>query len=997
MLFLSHLRVARNNRDPADFCLAADAAAAAEMLSADRKGHSLLEFLHDHAITKLYLDHETYFEQEPTEAQRLELEAAVRGRVDKIIGFFAAPDRPLSYSLATRHGYCPTRQMHKLSFRPFPQGMRLRYTDIPKVLRVLDQDSDGFWDMSVYKPREQLLACVHGAKGADDPRVLCPEHPDDDPLLYVAQHWDEAWPLLDLPPDYDADCDVEQEVSSDEAGPIDVPPERLLLVRQLLSCLSATTADDRAQWVRVATLLKRLSPAGALFADFVAFSSRSAKFAGEADCRKTWDSLSTASAFGAPAVGLGTLRFLAHRDDPEAYARIAAATPRPPADAKISTFSLDMGRDLAQKLRDGFQAQLGDLSDDTEFTSTAESSITFRHAGVAGRVEKDYGVYLGDEFVGSLVPDVPVKGPMTALHKSIAPSMDFVYNRDAENTAHLRSVTPNTETTVRLYNIKTEAGGLAQIIARGAKDVTVNNQKSIDAARSIIFSALQHHGTTVLGDLNQIFIGTLNVYNSNADPDAGRRDDEAIGQVIMQGNTDFLSRVRFVPDLKTNNCNGLFFCDPVNNIWSQMPNPCMESLLLQCVNSLPEGALNEKELRHVKSHRGCKELLYSVARKLVDLGFADKLDSNIDLFALDNVVVNAKLMTRGAIVPESNVQTTTGWSYDAALAAEYRTEVDTFFARVMPVEEERRVLLSYFASSLTGKRVAKKILALTDRRAGNNGKSTLVALMRSFFGAFSTANTKFVCAGSFQGDRNSHDAGLEPFRSTRLIIAEELKNNMTLDTALLKMLSGGTGVVVEGRKFGQGDRFKYVWQANIVLIFNEGDCPQFDSGDSAFMQRLLVAPMRSKFVAEMPAEPEEHTFLMDGDVSDRFPLWRSALLDLLLDHFDPKANFEKPPDGMQQWGHAVTTEANPLADWMQQHVKVTGDKQDYVLLSDIVTRYKADVQLARQMSVTEFKRNAKAFIGSVALSLKAIDNIKKATGWSSAPNVAKGVILINMA
>jgi phage/plasmid-associated DNA primase len=422
----------------------------------------------------------------------------------------------------------------------------------------------------------------------------------------------------------------------------------------------------------------------------------------------------------------------------------------------------------------------------------------------------------------------------------------------------------------------------------------------------------------------------------------------------------------------------------------------MEAHLLQCVNRLPDGALTDNELRHVKSHRGCKELLYSVARTLMDERFADKLDSNLELFALDNVVVNAKLKTRGPVLPESNIQTTAGWTYDAALAEEYRGEVETFFARVMPVEEERRALLSFFASALSGKRVAKKILVLTDRRAGNNGKSTLVALMRSFFGAFSATNTKFVCAGSFQADRNAHDAGLEPFRTTRLIVAEELKNNMALDAALLKMLSGGANVMIEGRKFGQGDRFKFVWQANIVLIFNEGDCPKYDSGDTVFVKRLVFAPMRSKFVSEMPAEPEEHTFLMDGEVSDRFPLWRSALLDLLLEHFDPRA-LDKPPEGMLQWGHAVTTEANPLADWMQQHVKITGERQDFLLFSDIVTRYKADVQLARQMSVTEFKKVAKAYLGSVALSFKAIDNIKKATGWSSAPNVAKGVILITMA
>jgi hypothetical protein len=43
-----------------------------------------------------------------------------------------------------------------------------------------------------------------------------------------------------------------------------------------------------------------------------------------------------------------------------------------------------------------------------------------------------------------------------------------------------------------------------------------------------------------------------------------------------------------------------------------------------------------------------------------------------------------------------------------------------------------------------------------------------------------------VCKGSFERDRDSHDAGLEPFRGKRLVVAEELKNSMTLDAAPVK-------------------------------------------------------------------------------------------------------------------------------------------------------------------------------------------------------------------
>jgi hypothetical protein len=69
----------------------------------------------------------------------------------------------------------------------------------------------------------------------------------------------------------------------------------------------------------------------------------------------------------------------------------------------------------------------------------------------------------------------------------------------------------------------------------------------------------------------------------------------------------------------------------------------------------------------------------------------------------------------------------------------------------------------------------------------------------------------------------------------------------------------------------------------MILVFKEEDCPKYDISGDVF-NRLVFAPMRSKFVFEMPLQPVDHTFLWDIHISYRFPLWRSALLDLLLDH-----------------------------------------------------------------------------------------------------------------
>jgi hypothetical protein len=784
-----------------------------------------------------------------------------------------------------------------------------------------------------------------------------------------------------------------------------------------VDCLAPSTAADRAQWIRVATALKRLGENH--YEDWLRFSRAAPeKFGGEHDCRKTWESLhphaaTGGNAFGQLPIGVGTLRYLARRDSPEAY---AALVTRFPPTARVSGtdaaagftagfnpgFTPEMRRDLVGQLRARFPAQLGELPVDTHFQALegtgagGKQSISFSYQGLKARLDNIYGVFMGDAFVGSLLPDVPVKGPLSSLHKSIDPEANFVYNRDAENTANLKSVTPNIDLMVSLFNMTADDNRAAKISGCRLREVTVDCQKKISSCMDNINAQMQRHGESVLGSaVNQMFVsfinnGTINVYN---DPDGGRRSDTQLASVLFEHSPWFQLRVKFVPDAKTSNCNGLYVCDAATNVWRQRSNSHMEERLVEMIGSIPADMLNCKEHRHVTSRRGTADILYVMARRCIDDAFVEKLDSRLNVFALEDCAVEARAGSRSAISPQDFIRTTAAWSYDAESAAAHKEDVLRFFERLLPVPEERRTVLAFFASSLSGSRSSKKILALTDKRQGNNGKSSLLGLMRTFFGDYYSCNTKFVCAGSFQGDRNSHDAGLEPFKGKRLVAAEELKNNMTLDVALLKMLSGGEDVVVEGRKFGSGDRFKFTWQANIVLVFNEGDCPKFDSGDSAFMERLLVAPMRSKFVASMPEEPDEHTFLVKPELSNAFPQWRSALLDLLLLHFDPSA-FREPPEGMRRWGQGVAADANPLADWMQQRVLVTGDKEDYLLLGDMAAHYNTDDALKRVMPAAEFKRLAKAYLELVAVSMRAKENIKVGGVWITKYNVARGIKLL---
>jgi phage/plasmid-associated DNA primase len=394
------------------------------------------------------------------------------------------------------------------------------------------------------------------------------------------------------------------------------------------------------------------------------------------------------------------------------------------------------------------------------------------------------------------------------------------------------------DSTLSWYNPENEKCSMVKVLVSGKKQATVSNQKKIQGLSSIIDKNMRETFKNKYGtqQVYNLFIGNLTIVDSVQEQ---RKSDEDLINELISLNTETIKRMKFAPSNKTNLCKGLYYCNPDSNTWSREHNMYMEDLIMDMFSKM---TLSKRDYRHVMSRRGRADMLHILASKTLDDTFAARLDSNVDIFVLENSCLDSR--TTRQLTPEDSVSMTAGWSYCPELASSKRSEVDEFLKQVFPIEEERSIVLAFFASLLSGKRTTKKFLALTDKRSGNNGKSTVVDLFMKFFGSYSERNTKFVCKGSFDKDRDSHDAGLSIMRGKRLIVADKLKESMTLDDALLRRLAGGI-CKVKGRLHGSSDQFEFQWQAGFVLIFNEGDCPKFDSANTAFMNRMIVAPMTS--------------------------------------------------------------------------------------------------------------------------------------------------------
>eukprot|EP00798_Chlamydomonas_sp_ICE-L_P025091 gene25091-biopygen19549 len=235
-----------------------------------------------------------------------------------------------------------------------------------------------------------------------------------------------------------------------------------------------------------------------------------------------------------------------------------------------------------------------------------------------------------------------------------------------------------------------------------------------------------------------------------------------------------------------------------------------------------------------------------------------------------------------------------------------KEELDDFLRKVMPVDEERDVVLAFFAGLLSGRRKEKKFLAFTDKTSGDNGKSTLMALMGTFFGEYGSSNgTKFLTKGSFARSRDDHDAGLKPMK---------------------------------GR---------------------------------------------------------EHEFERRDDLADILPTWRSALAQLLIEHFRRPGRssiFDTLPVAMTEWKSGIADSANPLAEWLEEVVEVTGASSDAVWIGDLKSRWKVSHYGHETSSVFSTKL-VKAFcLGKQGTEWKETSQVAVSTEEEKKKVVKRGVI-----
>lgn len=311
-----------------------------EIASAFRRGHPVTycERLQRSRSewTKPYFDRDLDVGDAVPDAAVIDDEYRVfRERIEQVMGGQDGFSGERHVVFGERHGYCAKKQQHKLSFRAWILGYKVRYTEMPGWIK--SKGCEEYFDISVYKPSEQLMAlplCVKG-KGRDaktgrnwyDSRVLTVRGMEAEE---VAVRYDDV--LIGILRGDEVALAIGGSSGGGSAGnrrrsgrPAPVPSVLLPVpavmnvdddVLPLLHMIDKRVWDERKEWLSIATALK--NHAGDKYFDAWMQLSRMSPKYDEADALRTWGSVARAD-FGGPRLTVRTLHMMAKRDDPISY------------------------------------------------------------------------------------------------------------------------------------------------------------------------------------------------------------------------------------------------------------------------------------------------------------------------------------------------------------------------------------------------------------------------------------------------------------------------------------------------------------------------------------------------------------------------------------------------------------------------------------------------------------------------------------------------------
>ena len=529
---------------------------------------------------------------------------------------------------------------------------------------------------------------------------------------------------------------------------------------------------------------------------------------------------------------------------------------------------------------------------------------------------------------------IAVRGTeLGAVHRDVPRGASWSVMRPSETMALFE--TEDKQARIELLNMDqpgTEAAMLA-VVDRPRSKVAKGELRTLCAAYT---GAVRHHVRTalvpslgvtlaIIGDRNNV---TVNIGDAGAEEQGGggrrNRDDGLLAEAWTAFMRDSVCVEEQGPARLVYDCAGSFYYFQ-DGLWVKREKALAANELVAHMKQVAGGSfwkerLGPEERHYIGTVRGRAALLTCLMNALADPGFEQRLDAQLNLLPFSNGVMDLESLEFRALRWDDYVSRTVGYSFaprEQVPARDFEA-VHAFYEQVLPVVEEREVYLRAAGAALSGdRRGFKHFIVATDKRQGNNGKSTALSSLEHVFGPLampSQTNFLYSCTES----ANSHGANDLAYKGRRVGVFDETSSERAFNLEKIKRVTGG-GLKMAVRGANDKTPTEFVWTAVLFIGCNQGNMPRFSASESALMRRMVVIPFRSKFDNAAAEAGEEHAWPMDETTPTKLEQARVAHMHVLLEAYQRfKADGKRLtapgaplPLGCVEWRNDVAFSSDP--------------------------------------------------------------------------------------
>jgi P4 family phage/plasmid primase-like protien len=422
-----------------------------------------------------------------------------------------------------------------------------------------------------------------------------------------------------------------------------------------------------------------------------------------------------------------------------------------------------------------------------------------------------------------------------------------------------------------------------------------------------------------------------------------------------------------------------FYCN-IKNVWIKSNTPFIYKGLLKSIfhkfflivsqyyNNLILNMKDEgmKELYNNKSSTAFKISLNlqnaSYLENIVKIAVIDfnkskffetKIDSNGNLFAFKNKVLDCRTLEIRDIKPNDYIMNNTGYDYPEYTDEDLKTIIEDYYKTIYPDEEVREYMWNNDALSLNGERLFQTFNIHTGK--GSNSKSTKFTMLKSILGDYFCE----INAETFTKQPKSANATseLHKTKGTRVVFFNEPENDgdNKLQVALLKKMADGYKGTLKARGL-------YAESVEFPIFFRvEGCCnnkPTLSSTDGGISRRVRVIHYPVQFV-ENPDPNNKHETLLNLEMGQILTTdaIRNTYVRLLIERFINVASQirkENIPQQVNQDSLDYVADSNVVLGFITEFFNITKDEKDVISSSSLYNDFRMK-GVSNKMTPSKFK------------------------------------------